>query len=97
MPRSAPQLQRLQAHNGDPTKGKTRGHARNAPKFDLRKQLFQMCGIYLTRIDGIDVTTALVVVSETGTDINRLPSDKPQAWRGLRGCVQAPRSPSARS
>ena len=52
------QLQRLQAHDGDPARGKKRGRARNAPKFDLRKQLFQMCGVDLTRIDGIDVTTA---------------------------------------
>lgn len=70
------QLQRLHAHDGDPAKGKKRGRARNAPKFDLRRQLFQMCGVDLTRIDGIDVTTALVVVSETGTDMSRFPSDK---------------------
>ena len=29
--------------------------------FDLRAQLFKMCGVDLTRIDGIDVTTALAV------------------------------------
>lgn len=78
------QLQRLQTHEGDPAKGKKRGRARNAPKFDLRKQLFQMCGVDLTRIDGIDVTTALVVISETGTDMSRFASDKHFAsWLGL--------------
>jgi transposase len=78
------QLQRLHAHDGDPAKGKKRSRARNAPKFDLRRQLFQMCGVDLTRIDGIDVTTALVVVSETGTDMSRFPSDKHFAsWLGL--------------
>ena len=30
------QLQRLQVHDGEPAKGKKRGRARNAPKFDLR-------------------------------------------------------------
>ena len=30
-----------------------------------------MCGVDLTRIDGIDVTTALVVISETGVDMSR--------------------------
>lgn len=35
-----------------------------------------MCGVGLTRIDDVDVTTALVVVSETGTDMSRFPSDK---------------------
>ena len=57
------QLQSLQAHEGEPAKGKKRGRARNAPKFDLRAQLFKMCGVDLTRIDGIDVTTALAVIS----------------------------------
>jgi len=51
----------LQAHDGEPAKGKQRGRARNAPKFDLRTQLFKICGVDLTRIDGIDVTTALAV------------------------------------
>ena len=65
------QLQRLQAHDGEPAKGKQRGRSRNAPKFDLRTQLFKICGVDLTRIDGIDVTTALAVISETGTDMSR--------------------------
>jgi transposase len=67
------QLQSLQAHSGAPAKAK-RGRARNAPKFDLRTQLFKMCGVDLTRIDGIDVTTALAVVSETGADLSRFPT-----------------------
>ena len=33
-----------------------------------------MCGVDLTRIDGIDVTTALAVVSETGADMARFPT-----------------------
>ena len=78
------QLQHLQTQTGEPAKGKKRGRARNAPKFDLRTRLFQMCGVDLTRIDGIDVTTALVVVSEVGNDLSRFPSDKHFAsWLGL--------------
>ena len=65
------QLQSLKAHDAEPAKGKKRSRARNAPKFDLRTQLFQMCGVDLTRIDGIDVTTALAVVSEIGVDMQR--------------------------
>lgn len=43
-----------------------------------------MFGVDLTRIDGIDVTTALVVVSEIGTDMSRFPTDKHFAsWLGL--------------
>ncbi len=78
------QLQTLQVHEGEPAKGKKRGRARNAPKFDLRTQLFKMCGVDLTRIDGIDVTTALAVIGETGADMSRFPSDKHFAsWLGL--------------
>lgn len=78
------QLQSLHQHDGEPAKGKKRGRARNAPQFDLRKRLFQMCGVDLTRIDGIDVTTALVVLSEVGADLSRFASDKHFAsWLGL--------------
>lgn len=79
------QLQSLQVHEGEPAKGRRRhGGARNAPKFDLRKQLFKMCGVDLTRIDGIDVTTALAVISETGADMSRFPTAAHFAsWLGL--------------
>jgi hypothetical protein len=79
------QLECLQTYDGEPTKGKKRGgRARNAPKFDLRVQLFRMCGVDLTRIDGIDVTTALAVISETGTDMSRFPTAAHFAsWLGL--------------
>ena len=78
------QRQSLQAHEGEPGKGKQRGRSRNAPKIDLHTQLYKMCCVDLTRIDGIDVTTALVVVSEIGTDMSRFPTDKHFAsWLGL--------------
>ena len=78
------QLLSLQVHDGDPAKGKKRGRARNAPKFDLRTQLFRMCGVDLTRIDGVDVTTALAVVSEIGTDMSRFATVKHfTSWLGL--------------
>ena len=78
------QLQVLQTCVGEPAKGKKRGRARNAPKFDLRKQLFQVCGVDLTRIDGIDVTTALAVISETGADMARFKTAGHFAsWLGL--------------
>ena len=78
------QLERLEVHAGEPPKGKQRGRARNAPKFDLRTQLFKRCGVDLTRIDGIDVTTALAVVSETGADLSRFASVRHfTSWLGL--------------
>jgi transposase len=78
------QLEHLHVCEGTPEKGKRRGRARNAPKFDLRTQLFRMCGVDLTRIDGIDVTTALAVISETGTDMSRFPTvGHFTSWLGL--------------
>lgn len=78
------QLESLRAHEGDPARGKKRSRARNAPRFDLRAHLFRMCGVDLTRIDGIDVTTALAVISEVGTDMSRFPTVKHFAcWLGL--------------
>ena len=70
------QLQVLKLHDGDPAKGKKRSRA--------RKQWFQMCGVDLTRIDGVDVTTALAVVSEIGVDMSRFPTIKHfTSWLGL--------------
>jgi len=74
----------LQVHDGEPAKGKKRGRTRNAPMFDLRAQLFRMCGVDLTRIDGIDVTTALAVISETEADMSRFATAGHFAsWLGL--------------
>ncbi len=78
------QLQSLSTHDGEPAKGKRRSRARNAPKFDLRTQLFKVCGVDLTRIDGIDVTTALAVISETGADLSRFATvGHFTSWLGL--------------
>jgi transposase len=78
------QLQRLQRHDGEPAPGKKRSRARHAPKFDLRTQLFKMCGVDLTRIDGIDVTTAMTVIAEIGADLSKFPSIKHfTSWLGL--------------
>lgn len=57
-------------------KPKRRGRAKNAPRFDVRTALFRACGVDVTRIDGIDTTTALKVMAETGPDLSRFPSVK---------------------
>ncbi len=77
------QMQPMAAYDGKPEKGKSR-HTRNSPKFDLHTQLFKMCGVDLTRINDIDITTALAVVSETGTNMSRFPTAGHFAsWLGL--------------
>jgi transposase len=41
------------------------------PQFNLREELFRMTGTDLTQIDGIDVMTAMTVVSEVGWDMSK--------------------------
>ena len=80
----AQQLGSMRVHDGAPAQTRRRGRPRNASKLDLRTQLFQLCGVDLTRIDGIDVTTAMTVVSEIGTDMSRFPTVGHFAsWLGL--------------
>jgi len=43
----------------------------NKPQFDLRTGLFRMSGTDLTRIDGIDVMTAMTILSEAGSDMSK--------------------------
>jgi transposase len=58
--------------------------ARNAVRFDARTALFEASGVDLTRIPGIDTSTALKVVSEIGVDLQRFPSVKHfTSWLGL--------------
>lgn len=76
-------LLRLQRHSGDLPAGhaRTRHHP---PPFDLRAYLFGLCGVDLTRINGIDASTALKVLSEVGPDLSRFKSAKHFAsWLGL--------------
>jgi transposase len=49
---------------------------RNQIRFDARKYLFEMTGVDLTQIDGIDTSTALVVISEIGCDMTKWPTGK---------------------
>ena len=41
---------------------------KNYPQFDVREQLFRTTGTDLTQIEGIDVLTAMTVISEAGWD-----------------------------
>jgi transposase len=41
----------------------------------VREQLFRTAGTDLTQIDGIDVLTAMTVISEAGWDMSKWPSE----------------------
>ena len=77
-------LGRLACHPAPAQPEKRRGRPRNAAKFDLRTALFRLCGVDLTRIDGIDTATALKVLAEVGPELSRFKSAKHFAsWLSL--------------
>jgi transposase len=56
----------------------------NEVTFDARQRLHHVAGVDLTAIEGIEESTALVVLSEIGTDMSRWPSEKHfGSWLGL--------------
>ena len=58
--------------------------AKNSVQFDARSSLFEASGVDLTRIPGIDTSTALKVISEIGVDLALFPSVKHfTSWLGL--------------
>src|SRR5262245_1239317 len=67
-----------------PYRPRRRKREANEPRFDARARRYGVCGVDLTAIEGIDETTALVLLSEIGTDRSRWPSLKHFAsWLGL--------------
>ena len=57
---------------------------KNQITFDARTLLHDRLGIDLVQIKGLDSLTILTVISESGTDLSRFPTDKHYAsWLGL--------------
>ena len=57
---------------------------KNEVQFGARELLFKMAGVDLTQIEGISETTALVILSEIGTDLSKFPHEKNfVSWLGL--------------
>lgn len=54
----------------------TRHSPRNITGFNLRKELYRLTGVDLTRIDGINASTALKVISEIGIDMSKWKTSK---------------------
>jgi transposase len=64
-----------------PTRGKPR---KNQAHFDLATSLYQVVGVDLTAIDGIDALTAQAIITEIGTDVTAWPTVKHfTSWLGL--------------
>jgi len=71
--------------SGKPARKKRSGGTKkNVPRFDLHAELQRVCGVDLTRIDGIDIMTAQTIVAELGTDFSRWKNEAHLAsWLGL--------------
>jgi transposase len=81
------EVSRMPSRSGDQAKDaprRTRGRKRNDLGFEATVPLFKALGVDLTAIPGIDVGTALVILSEIGVDVSRFPTEKHfSSWLGL--------------
>ena len=80
------QLDRMESkddkRNLPPSKKKSK--TKSSPKFDVRGELYQMTGVDLTQIDGLNENSVLKILSETGADVSAWPTEKHFAsWLGL--------------
>jgi transposase len=70
-----------------PVPQRTKAHQskkKNDLNFDARQRLYDVAGVDLTAIEGIEANTAMVVLSEIGTDMTRWRSERAfGAWLGL--------------
>lgn len=74
----------MRRHQSTLPPNKRKGRGKNAPSFDVLNALYQWAGVDLTRIGGIDVSTALKVLVEIGVDLSRFKTAKHFAsWLGL--------------
>jgi transposase len=67
-----------------PVKPRKRGRMTNDPRFDARALLHRLSGADLTQVEGIEGSTALVLLAEVGPDVSKFPTAKHFAsWLGL--------------
>lgn len=63
-------------HETTPPKPNRRKRRKNQANFDLATSLYEMAGVDLTQIDGIDALTAQTILTEIGPDISKWPTVK---------------------
>lgn len=59
-------------------------HSKNAPSYEARDLLYQLTGVDLVAISGLNASTVQTIISEVGTDMTRWPNEKHfGSWLGL--------------
>jgi hypothetical protein len=59
-------------------------YSKNGPSYDARTLLYQLTGVDLVAISGLNETTVQTIIGEIGTDLSRFPSEKHFcSWLGL--------------
>ena len=77
-------LTQMKVFDKIPSKNPNKGRRKNTLGFDGRRALLNLCGVDLTEAPGIDVGTALTIVSELGGDLSRFSTGKRFcSWLGL--------------
>lgn len=70
-----------------PLAGERKRAGKNQPNFNIRSMLYEKSGVDLTRVDGINESTALVVLSEIGFNVEAWKTEKHfSSWLGLSPC-----------
>jgi len=59
-----------------PPSRKKYSHCKNAPDYDLRSYLYQLCGVDMTQADGFNAVSIQDIVSETGIDMSKWRTEK---------------------
>jgi transposase len=66
------------------TTDKRNTHSKNAPAYDGRSVLYQLLGVDMVAVDGLNEVTAQIIISEIGADMSRWQDEKHFcSWLGL--------------
>jgi transposase len=67
-----------------PPSQKRDSHSKNGPHYDARGHLYQITGVDLVAISGLNESTVQTIISEVGSDLRAFPSEKHFcSWLGL--------------
>lgn len=77
-------LHAMRTFDKTPTVNGNKGRRKNTLAFDGRRALMNWCGVDLTEVPGIDVGTAMKILSELGSSLTRFATPKHFcSWLGL--------------